>query len=531
MPIQFKPSAEYIRNLPTYLRHDDFIDGQVERVEKYLIPHMAESSTSPVKAPNGQTLTAGQAMWGVRRQRLANENFCNPILTYYLSFLAKDLTYSDALAGDDWSDIRSDVDGFGSKLKMFVRDLAWSGLGYGYVGCLVEGTESTSQGREEARARGERSFAMLYQPWAILSTERFREMGPKRGKFKDVWLLEGVTREGKDPVSILRRFWIENQGGNYKSQRFATKAELVKVDGTFTSATAAGSYKKEIELEPLAPAVDGAFDSIPFEVFGTGPIDSVIYGVVPRNREHLNKKSAYDAANYYQCFQRIAGFGIDPDELKAWNESLMAFFSNPQGRIDVIEAGNPTALREDLDNIKRDAFLEGLQRTASMHQMMTKQIQSADAKREDNNAFIEYLNHLADQLESFANSIVGWLWRFETSSEPDESVSIKLNRDFTFAPTQGELADIALLVSWLREYGQPGREVIANIVASKVQELRLPADNKNTEEQLKKELADGVLAEAKKPGEFRQLRKLGQEITSNSNFPTGRVLNAEINNA
>lgn len=519
---KFKPSKDFIRNLPVYLRHDDFIDGQVERVEKYLIPHQTERSTKLGKTPSGDQVEVGSLMLSIRKERLENENFCNPILTYHLSYLAQNLTFSDALQADQWEEMLENIDGRGTGLKAFIADLVWAFISYGYVGCLVEGSARKEEGAVEARERGERSLAMIYEPWNILKLERFPEAGKYRFQISDLWLLESVEGEDNDQVSHVRRFWIDSQGSNYKSQRHTLAGNVLLVDGTAKSSDSAFRYKTGFDIKSSEPEVTGAFPKIPFETFGSGPIDSVIYTVVPRNRSYLNKKSAYDSTNYYQCFQRIAAFGIAPEELSAWAENLMAAFPNSDGKMQVVEAGNPVALKQDLDDIKRDAYLDGLLRSTLLHQMATKQQQSAESKTEDKSTFLESTNATLDALQKFTSDVLAWLWRFETSKDPNlGEVAVSFIRDFGKTKTEGELAEINLLISWLERFGgEAGLEAIGLILKSKFQKLELTVGENEDEGTVKDEIGSRILEAVKSnPGLRRFLQQRTPEPALRDRVP------------
>jgi hypothetical protein len=302
---QLRFGASYLKNLSTYLRHADFIDGDVERVRKYLVRHMTEMATAIIKTPDGGSAQMGQLAWQIRNERLANNNLCEPIMMQWLAFLTQEINKQD-LEGDPWDTIFTDIDGFGTPLDIFVRWLCWHYLSLGQVGVLIEGPESTADNLSEAKARGERSYAAIFEPWLILKAERFKQMGPMRGKLSELILLID-SEDGTDNSRnmIVRRFWIEEQGQKYKSAIYKIKGHILDdTSGLSGPIGAQGKWAKDINVEMQGAELQGEFDEIPFILLGEGPReDSVLYSVVPKNREHLNKKSAKDSIDYYQAFQ------------------------------------------------------------------------------------------------------------------------------------------------------------------------------------------------------------------------------------
>lgn len=511
---QFSLGKHYLTNLSRYLRHDDFLSGDVEDVKKYLVRHMSEYSTSPVTTPGGAKSTIGQVAWNVRLERLANKNLCEPIMLQWLAFLSQEVS-REKLDGEPWETIWSDVDGMGTPTDIFIRWLHWHYLAYGRVGCLIEGPSEISENQSDAIIRGERSYAQIFEPWLILDAKRFTDMGPHRGKLKEVLLLVDSEDESEGRRNmIVRRLWIENQGESYRSQLYTVKGHILDdIDGTSGSAVKHITWGKPLDFEPLTEEVYGSLDEIPFVLLGEGPKeDSIIFTAVSANREHLNKKSAKDTIDYYQAFQRVAFFGVSGDEAKQWSENIAAFFSDPNGRVDVIESGDPASLTDDIEKLERDAVLDGLLRIAQKQQLMTKQVQSAESKREDNATFEEYLGHVVDMIEEAINRVYYFLHRFERATDTPE-FKISIGKDFKIAFTTEELVERNLLVSLLRDFGQPGRKATAAIACTSLLEQRIAAiANGISEDELKQQLVEELWNEAQKEPQaprFRDLVGLG----------------------
>jgi hypothetical protein len=487
---------KYLRSLPVYLRHDDFIDGDVDRVRRYLVRHMSEKLKVPDPNDSSKRINIGQQMWNIRNERLANDNLCEPILMHWLAFLTQEISHTDALSEEPWSEFFENLDGFNTPHDVFVREVFEKYLGYGRVGILVEGPADVAEGADEAQAAGERSYATLFESYEIPVCEYWKT-GPDRGKVKEVvFILDSMQSEDSSSRDTkVRRYWQETAGAKPRVQEYRVPGYIFDdVFGTTRPEQSVKKWAESREWVPLGNETEIDLDCIPVVIIGDGPRDSILYSsVVPKNRELLNKKSAKDTIDYYQAFKRLAFFGVDPSQAGAWNEALAAFFKEADGKMQEVEAGNPESLTNDIDNIKREAFLDGLLRAALRHQLMTKQVQSVDSKREDNNTLEKFLGSVVDIVERGFNDVVRFMWHFETGSEADdEIVRVTIGRDFKIAFTESELAEQSILVAWLRDFGPAGEKAYAEIVATKLLEQRFAASDREAEDTLKKELADAI---------------------------------------
>lgn len=494
--MQFQFSKEFLRTVHLYLRHDDFIDGQAESVVKYLVPHLSEKSQAVHKDfPN---TTVGALGYGVRTERLENDNFCDSVLMFWLAYLSKEVTRKEQVAKSEvWEPILTDLDGEGLGLKTFIRHAFWDFLGYGRFACLVEGPMQVAPDAEGARAAGERSYATPIEPWRVCKLERFKEFGPKKGKIREVAYIESAGKENDGEFMIVRRFWIESQGDNYQSERLKIKGNIFsQVTGKVPANDTWAEPRQAISFD----GATGGFDEIPFVVLGSGPKeDSVLYSVVPKNREHLNKKSAFDMTLYNQAFQQKFFFGVDPDQATHLTERNGVFFREEAGSVTVVEPVDPTASQTDLDNIKRDGILKGIVRVAQQHQLMTKAVTSADSKREDNRAFEEYLEYVAERVEKCMNEIMFHLHRFEFSADPVVGeYELGFDKKFRAIPTDQELLEDQQLFGMLQGFNQAGREVQAEMIVSKIASLRVESEDRETAEQLKADLKTKIRAEGAK---------------------------------
>lgn len=492
--LKFSYSKQFLKQLHVFLRHDDFIDGQPETVEKYLVRHQSENS----KAVDPESkASVGQTSWHIRTELLENDNICDTVLSYWLAYLSTDITKKPVHETPIWKSILADLDGEGMDHKSFVRHLDWDYLGYGQCGVLVEGPASTAERGTDAQARGERTYATAWEPWRICRIERFKDAGPMKGKLSDLALIESHhSAPGGESYTIVRRFWIEGQSQKYKSAHYKVKGDIfADVDG---KKPAQKKHYEPLGAELVGDVVDGSLDEIPFVLIGKGPKeDSVLYAVVPKNRELLNKKSWRDMVLLNQGFDRLFGFGIRPEEIKFITERNVVLVENVDASIDRIGAADPAALEVECDNVKRDGILKGTLRVAQQQQLMTRQQASGDSKREDKESFIEYLEYVSERIQSGLNEIMKFLFWFETGSKPEEGTfELTIEKDFSSIPTDQEIQEDTLVYGMCDDFPMVGRKIKAELLATKVLTRKLSANSRESEDAMKQQFVKDLRAEA-----------------------------------
>ena len=250
----------------------------------------------------------------------------------------------------------------------------------------------------------------------------------------------------------------------------------------------------EKEYEELPETlVQGPFDFLPVQMTGHGIQESVIKDVVPKNREHLNKKSARDNINYYQAFQRLASFGIEPDEMKAWAENLMLVSLNENARIQAIDGGNPVALNEDLGQIRQDAILTGLMRFHTLHRLATRQTESAESKKQDSITFEKFLNYVSDVMESTMTHVLRIHAKFENINVDVSEVNLSLGRKFALCSGDEELAEEMALFTMLNKI-EDGLTVQKELIVNKLCDIHFVGSDDKSADEIRAEMIEVVRA-------------------------------------
>lgn len=486
---RFTFSDTYLNNLITIKKHRDFIDGRVDKVKKYLVRHSVEYSQNLITNGNNKGRAFGNVLFQARLDHLANRNLCEPILVGWLAAITRETMISDELiANEDFKNILYNLDGTRKSIETLIRDTFWEYGGVGLVGVLVEAPLVVATTQEEARERGERSIATIFKAEYILAIERFKNQGRMLGELKRIVLY----LDGDDESMRLREYSIENQGDTFRVKDFTLKIKNVLLNTDGTSGTLNTTDLKEVE-EMDVVETDGNFDRIPFIIIGEDPGESIIRNIVEQNYEYLNKKSQYDTINRNQCFKRILGIGIQPEEIELWNESVMATTSRSDAKIQTIEPGDPIALEKDLANIERNCYLEGFMRHGARYQLATGQTESAETKREDKLTWFNYLNYVADLLERAANDVIKLLAHYENIELQEVSEPLKISREFDNVVTQEQLNRADMLYRMADDFGEAGGKAKARIFNSMLAEIRLLPEEGKTEEEIKADIQQEIL--------------------------------------
>ncbi len=473
-------SADYKRHLPTYLQINDFTDGSVEAVRKYLVQRESEK----------QLTKGASTAWSLRNELLANDNLVESFLTIHLGNLTQDPRW-DGVDGSEWEDIREDITGLGDSADDLVRDLYWYFLQHGFVGVLVESPAQIARTELEAQAAGERAFVVLYQATDIYQLRYFTDQSPLRGEIAELIVRAEPFTNGDKKHERVRRYWLDPEVGVYQSQFLhADKDGLLsdKISGTMP-------YPKDFEKMDWIEedeAQMGSLDRIPFVPLGSideGPEESVVRHNVALNKEHLNKKSGLDQILHYQGFQKYLFKAVEKEEVSAFAANIAAVASDPNAAVDVIEPANPDSLEGELRRIERKA-----QRLALLehhqHNDDTRQVQSAESKKLDRLTLENYYVRVVEVTETAVREMFRFLSEFE-SRNPD-LVQIELGKDFNLRDFEMEMQEDSLIWNWSAEMGQAGLDVRKQIYKRRVAEMAVVSNDEASEDQVKRELLESI---------------------------------------
>lgn len=475
-----------LAELPKHLRIADFIDGSVERISKYVVRSLAEYSQAKTKSGD----QVGAIMYNQRLRTLANNNITGAIVQGWLSNLAKQINLPRAATDNEQiADILEDVTNENDDFQQFSTEYLETHLGHGQAAALIDGPAEVAKDKRKARERGEKSHVTEIAPYNLLSIKRFKDLGPKRGKLSEVVIYEGTEGDymSQGENMIVRRLWKDDQESNYKSQRLVLENRDIfrEINGQTTKQDIFQKLKGGLAIKEAGPVLEGDLDEIPMVIWGRGCRDSVVRIIVDKNVELLNKKSQKDTINRNQAFRKLIGFGIKAEEIELWNEQVMAVVNDPQAKVQEISAGNPESLSEDIEELTREAYLDGFRQYKTRHQIATGHVQSAESKEKDNETFIHELEKLAKAGERALSEILRYIVWFETGREPDrEDVAVSIGRDFSHTRTDNEIITEESVWSKADAFGDVGDEIKAEVFIKQVSEFQfIPIEGKTDQDQ------------------------------------------------
>jgi hypothetical protein len=419
-----KYHQSYIDGKDTWELVDNFVDGRIKNVKKYLIPYPSERLTTDdaIKSFLGRT------------ERLQNKNLCKPILDIHLSHLSQGITWGNIDSNPKLNPIIIDATGFRIPAKRMVRNFLYEFIKLGRAGMLVDAPKSANAESElQEQILNQKSYEVVYSAAEIYNFEYFTE-GLRRGKLKQIYLKEPPRIDEKgDSFDRIRKFSIEENESVFTVTILERKPTTNK-DGMW----------QVIEQFP------GTLEEIPFVMIGDGAPDSVLKDVAHLNMINLNKQSTKDNIMYYQEHQRVMGTGIKPEELAVWNERTVATVSNENARLHVVNAGSTDNLTDDIANNEERATKIGLFQLNQLAED-TRQVQSAESKQKDMVARRKFYDDTLDLIEETFNEI----FRFHALFEGVGSIesNIKIAREYGLDDPEEERADNLVINSIASQLG------------------------------------------------------------------------------
>jgi len=468
MKIEFHP--KYISENPIYHEMRDFLSGERERHLPYLIQH--ETEKGEVKSV--------QAAWQRRRQTLEVFNHSGLVLDMHTAALNQTVQIDELMAGDTWETILADVTGFDDDVQAFAREISRLKLVDGKVAILVDSPALVAQTEQERLSNGERSYSVVFDATKIAYWSRWID-GYMKGALSEIVL----EVDAVDGHRSFRRLFIPAQGVPYQWQT------LIAESAGFSSAA------KEIECSVIDEG-EGAFEYIPVVLWGEGLVQSEIRPTQLVSKSRLNKKSALDNILFYQGFQRVAGFGINPEEQKAMAENTLMLSANENGRFQVIQEGNPDALVNDVKALDRLAFRVGL-RQKHMMADDSRDVQSAESKAKDAEALNDCYDRFLDELEGVLTQVFRWHASYESLSE---DFSISIDRSYRSEDSDRVMAELQMVSLQAQQLG--AMEVQKEVLKRMVTKMPIAPKDGLSEDERRRELMGYIdgLGEARRTFDF-----------------------------
>lgn len=460
-------------NMNTYRGVTDFVNGDHDTVvsSSYIIPYQTE--TDPAK---------GGKAFANRIARTYFTPYVEPYLAVHYSHLSQSIKI-ELPQSEVMQQIEADGSGFGESAETLARDRIWYYLMHGRIATLVEGPSRVAEDGEGARALGERSYQCLFLADQIKAWNYFMT-GPRRGLLSDVTLIEEITTDadGTRHERARRYYYAQPSDAYYQIQIL----ERVKEKKSKTSAQNQ-SYDVIEELE-------GSLSRIPVVIWGSGPNETMSKQLFQLNRALLNLSSILTHVNYNQGFQRSFTAGASSAELGAVGESIITALSDPNARIMTIEAGNPTAIKEEINAVRQHIRRVGLMEHNQL-QDDTAQVQSADSKAADRRARLMWYHNVLDRLQEIEEQIYKLHAEYEGVS--GDAITVTFSRDFGLDDEMTVSTRDSLTSALARELNVP--EVQKEVLRVRVNDMQVIPGDGQTEEQRRSELLEAIDASSQTP--------------------------------
>lgn len=460
--IHLHPSLK--EHLEFYQGVSDFDDGTKKRVSHYLIPYEAEAVETP----------EGDKAFKSRKNRLYNKNWVKPFVNLHLAHTSQELTLNLGESKNEvWTQIKDDCTRFGMSFKLFFRELLRDFIRDGMVGVLVDGPSTTSESKADAQANKERSYQIKYRANQILYWSSFTS-GPEMGQLKDLVLDDGV-------VSIDGKVFK-------KLRRFVRDGSLVTVQilHSVEEANAMNSKWEGGQSFNVMSTIPFGLGIIPFHFFGSGPEYSLVGLLWELNHAIMNRCSVESNITYHQGFQRVAFFGVKPDEVKKIGEWLGILINNENAKIEAIPAGDPVAVRTERESLEwfltRIGKLEFNQLSDA-----TKQVQSADSKRLDTEGRKKLYDFVLDIFEYGIARVFSFHAEFEKdSSVTPSTITVRIERDYGLEDEQKEALEREQAFSMAERLG--ARLIQKKLLKVAISKIVFVAEENATPEDVKQDL-------------------------------------------
>ena len=448
MKISYHP--RFLDEKQTYSEIDDWYDGRLSRVIKYLIPHQSESNNTPESS----------RAWEARRARTTNENDMKPAVKIHVGHLAQPVEWGKFGEEPRLAPVLDDVSGLGdSPERFFIKSFTKYVL-HGFLGIYVEGPEIAPDAPEETindvQESRSHSFQILFDAHSIRNWARFSS-GPYRGQLSSVLVARGVVEFEGNKGERLDLFEIRPGKNFTRTELFVKKGEKPDKEGGIPATVIA--------------RFQGNVPEIPIVLIGEGLESTVMGDVAQRHNSLFNQTSIYDSINYYQGFKWSIITGARAEEISARSEFQVTLVSNENASVHTIESGDPTAIASRCEGMRYRLRRLAMFDMNALTNDESKMIQSAESKEHDVQGRKEiYDTILTDFEKSFSH--VYRLHAFYEGAPAlygDKSAMIKFGRNFKLTDPISEITRSNLVFSQATVLGaqQTRKEIFRqNVIAN-----------------------------------------------------------------
>lgn len=421
--MKFKLHPEYTAMSPTWQRYQNFYEGENETIKRYLRQFVIEQ---------GEAGSDGAKAWAQRLNRTFYVNFCEPIISIWISLLFSRPADIKGIEAIFTPEELADIDGLGenNSLQVFIKDFTRHYLEFGRAFMFVDAPPVNSRSRAEDKATGWRPYGEIWSPLQVPDWERETTSGINRGKFSALHNMFIRIPPRADlthaPIQQIVRRQLKFKDGVYTTQMFKGQKDASS-DGKQANASILWSMglAPDTEWVPLEnEQVVQGLEEIPIAYLNDR---SWIKEVQPLCERYYNLDSNHDNIIYFQGYARIAVAGNQQLAAvqSASEQSIMQF---PEGtEITQITSEDPVASEKNRAELRNMIFRVGLNQIRQLDGG-SQAVQSADTQREEKENTIALAEETVAEIQSAVNSFVRHWAAFK--KKPDFEGTIELNKQF-----------------------------------------------------------------------------------------------------
>ncbi len=417
--IRFYQHPEFKQNYLSWQRFQDFFNGDNEQIKKYLHRYALEDNSID-----------GKKAWEQRLGRSYYVNFCEPIISIWISLLFKKPANISQVLDVFTEDELENIDGNNTPLDLFIRNFATEYLKYGKAFMFVDAPTGQSRSAEEDEELGLRPYGEIWTPLEVPDWEIETINAVNRGEFNAIHQQfiripprQSLSEEPR--LELIRREAKMTEQGYTVTIYKAMNEQISTSNMTPEMLFALGLQPETAWVQDGEPIVIPEITEIPAVC---GDDRSWLKEVQPLCERYYNLDSNHDNIIYFQGYARIA-IATNQTLASIMPASESTMMRLPEGAtVTQITAEDPTASEKNRADIRNMIFRVGLNQPRQLDGS-SQQVQSAETIREEREFTLALAKETVSDIENLVNQFVGYWAMFK--KKPDYEGYIELNKDFS----------------------------------------------------------------------------------------------------
>jgi len=411
------PDYEALRS--TWAKYQDFYDGDNERMKNYLIRFALED-----ESPDGK------AAWNQRKNRTFYVNFCEPIISIWVSMLFKRSVDTSEVA-DIFTDQELDnIDGEGNSINTFIKKWTTQYLLLGKSYAFVDSPNVLVRNQADANSAGLRPYGQIWSPTEVPDWQKESINGSHIGKFTSIHDMRvelplRASLSHQPTLQLVRRsFYLKD--GAFTMQRFIAKTQDSTASSTKQSAVMlflSGAQNTTQWIPDGEEKSISEVSEIPVTIMEDR---SWLAEVIPQAHRYYNLDSNHDNIIYFNGYPRLA-ISTNQSMASIMPASESTVMKLPEGStLTQISSDDPTASEKNRAEVRNMIFRIGLNQIRQLDGG-SQAVQSADTIRQEKEFTVALAKETVLNIQQGVNSFVQHWAMFR--KKKDYANTIKLNTD------------------------------------------------------------------------------------------------------